>query len=139
MSLKSWKQEFYPITASEAADTLDLVGAVKHAIQKWTGLRKENLDKHECRQNDRNKFRVMYKRSRFQVDTESCSLCQMFLDRNFNCNGCPLFESRGEIRCDGEMAKERNSPYNEWLDTGNPAPMLRALRKALKWAKEHQG
>ena len=78
MSMKTWKEEFYPIKA----DKCKKKDALKHSLQKWIGLRKSNMIKHElnyyiskktelaqycilCDEND----------SCFCVDDSSCALC----------------------------------------------------------------
>lgn len=135
MSLKTWKKEFYPITALQAKRTLDVVGLVEHAIQKWTGLKKSNLQKHDGYKADSMYWVNFGEGSYLDVTTETCSLCREFWQEF--CTGCPLYESRGQARCDQQLDKEKDSPYGTWMDTGSPSSMLKALRKALKWAKEH--
>ena len=42
MSIESWKEEFYPISAYEVAQNDDDLGMVNHCLQKWEGLKKSN-------------------------------------------------------------------------------------------------
>ena len=142
MSLKTWKQEFYPITALQAHKTLDLVGLVEHSIQKWIGLRKKNLEKHGLETYGFTYIRDSDDNS-FSVDAFSCSLCRRFVnfrkeEKEDDCFGCPIFESRGHVRCCEYSPKETtpDSPYAHWQWDENPEPMIRALRKALRWAKK---
>jgi len=44
MSLKTWKEEFYPVEAEDAAS--NPIEATKHSIQKWKGAMAESLEKH---------------------------------------------------------------------------------------------
>lgn len=44
MSLETWKQEFYPVSAEEAV--VDAIAAVNHSIKKWEGLRPNTLANH---------------------------------------------------------------------------------------------
>lgn len=139
MSLKSWKQEFYPITAWTAARRkLTPVQLVNHSLQKWTGLLAQNLSKHHM------DTYVVYVQQMddpskdLEISAESCSLCQAYVLKTSECSGCPLFESRGKVRCDMQKSRESNSPFGVWIDESNPIPMIRALKKALRWAEQHE-
>lgn len=140
MTLKSWKAEFYPITAGQAAKK-SLVEAVEHSIQKWNGLRKANLKKHNLEVGYLDRIEDE-DGDTLGIDVDSCALCKKFVVPNGKCDGCPLFESRGKVTCDNYTKKEfeeedGNHPFGEWCDWNNPVPMIRALKKALKWAKEN--
>lgn len=58
---------------------------------------------------------------------------------NKDCIGCPLFESRGKVRCWEYAPNETafDNPYSMLAWKGDPEPMIKALRKALRWAKKH--
>lgn len=43
MSLKTWKAEFYPITATQAATRGDLAAA-EHSLKKWEGALADGLE-----------------------------------------------------------------------------------------------
>ena len=51
MSLESWKNEFYPVSAGALAATPGVTDLqmVDHAIRKFEGLRLENLTKHDVK------------------------------------------------------------------------------------------
>lgn len=133
MSLKTWKKEFYPITAKQAAKK-SVVEAVEHSLTKWTGLKKSNLEKHDVHQYlasiEYDDYRVS-----MSIDDSSCALCQKFIAKNDSCYGCPLYIVRGENQCDWTVKNE--NPYREWTHNENPSLMIKYLRKALKWAKEN--
>jgi hypothetical protein len=41
------------------------------------------------------------------LQSDNCPLCQVFLVKNFNCSGCPVYEKTGTMSCE-------NSPYDVW-------------------------
>lgn len=139
MTLKTWKKEFYPVTAKRAAKG-SVVKAVEHSIRKWVGLRPSNLKRHGMVSywvsgdiaEEGHTLTFLY------IDGQSCSLCQKFVAVNYgDCSGCPLYESRGQVRCDCTGDTEGN-PYGAWRTKGDPMPMIKALRKSLKWIKENR-
>lgn len=122
MSLVTWKEEFYPVSANVVSkeDALD------HSIVKWTGLLKKNLEKHKLthmsKQIADSECRSMI------ISSCSCALCVHFED--IGCPGCPLYASLGQ-RCDST----RESVYQAFTTYHDPEPMLAALIKAKK---EHE-
>ena len=44
MSLKTWKKEFYPISASRVRK--DAIAAIEHSLRKWRGLTKDQMKRH---------------------------------------------------------------------------------------------
>jgi hypothetical protein len=128
MSLKTWKKEFYPIPASNSTKT----GSIAHSLQKWIGLLKKNLKKHEVYvdrigylidSNDESDF--------LPIDCASCSLCWHYYAKDSSiclCYGCPLYIALGNKKCD----LEENAPYTIWELTDDARPMINALRRALK-------
>lgn len=121
MSIKSWKEEFYPVSAMQVArDTprepkrsLDRA-LLEHSIKKWIGLRSTNIDKHGIR------YGVP-----IVIDASSCSLCRVYYTHGNDCDGCPLMTKQGP--CDRE-----NGPFRSSMRNGEPEPMIRALKRALK-------
>jgi len=134
MSMQTWKQEFYP---EEAYDVMnnggDDLALVEHSLQKWLGLLPENLEKHglqKLAQRWGTIAEVDNMVVRFCVDSNSCALCQGYVEKNNHCEGCPLFKHVGE-RC----GDSNTDPFSIWYDTGDPKPMIQALtevRDALK-------
>lgn len=133
MSLASWKAEYYPIDAQEAAAKGDLV-AVEHSIRKWEGLTPENLARHGCAKILRNISDE--DRQILQINDSTCSLCVLHYKKlnSEPCATCPIFLVH-EPCCDWPQ-----SPFTRWVATTSPHPMLRVLNQArdyvLAQAKE---
>lgn len=127
MSLASWKREFYPITAIQAAKTKDPGAIVEHSIRKWEGALPENLRKHGLRKMGIDPEISEVSGKRFPINFESCSLCRAYLSRRSACRECPIYLMRGHV-CAAE--------YGRWNATGDPKPMLRLLRRTLAWVKK---
>lgn len=104
MSEQSWKDEFYPIEATEVE--VDDLEAVNHSLQKWIGLRKENLQKHEINE------------PLIAIGSQSCALCHQYIVKNDDCIGCPLFRARIYIQCDERTPEEITSPWNSYKKNG---------------------
>lgn len=124
MSIKTWKDEFYPIEASEVED--DDVKLLEHSIRKWEGLRQENLDKHGVVQKCAHSIIKDRDGDYFSIDTTTCTLCCHYYDDKTDCKNCPLTQYL-EKPCDCD----NDSPYCIWCDTGDPEPMLEALKETL--------
>ncbi len=125
MSIKSWKQEFYPITAEQAARKGDLA-AIDHAYLKFRGTFPSNLKRHGC---EKWKCRVLFDDLEFCFGHTTCALCVRNTGPAFDmpdCYRCPLFVSGG-IEC-----SQDESAYREWEESNDPRPMLKALRAARK-------
>ena len=120
MSLKSWEKEFYPVTAEECAKGGGAVACLEHSIRKWTGLLPKNLAKHRMR-TMRYRPGITDGHRRIGIDSYTCALCQWAE----NCRGCPIRKDGG---CGG-------SALEAWYDKGNPRPMLRVMREALRAQK----
>ncbi len=126
MSINSWKAEFYKGRVKHAAR--NAVSATEHSIVKWTGLSPENLKKHGLIQSDDMLINEATQ-GMFQVGVSECALCEYDTDM---CSMCPLDAV-------GAGCSERNSPYHVWWQTGDNKPMMKALQKALKYAKRQAG
>lgn len=128
MSQATWEEEFYPIDASEwngnAKDSLhNQISATKHSLQKWKGLRKENLQKH------------VIKEVPISVTAYTCALCQLTdIDSEGGCDTCPLYRCRGGVRCDEETIDERHSPFHAYAAVfpSNPEPMILELERTIE-------
>lgn len=132
MSIRTWKEEFYPKRAQETtkAEALD------HSILKWIGLRPENLAKHEMRQDVFGCLRDTAGDKVF-VDSSTCALCHHhrgsnnYVDDNA-CNGCPLFEVRDRVQCDAARMREADAPYFLFMHGNDPEPMIVDLLRAKR-------
>lgn len=128
MSMKTWKEEFYPVPADQvsAEDALD------HSIRKWFGLTKENRERHGI-------MRILRLRKVFdaedndlEIGTCTCSLCQHYIGAGA-CLSCPFVKLMGK-RCDSNF----DGVYGEWGMNGDPEPMIFALL-FLKEMQETEG
>jgi hypothetical protein len=126
MSLESWKQEFYPKKAISFENIEltkeNLINALDHAIKKWEGITRENLQKHACF------VSFSEVRSRCDVlsvtiDSSTCSLCVMIRLLHSNCSKCPLYKHL-KTEC-----FEENEPYHVFEKTKSPIEMINALRE----------
>ena len=133
MSFQSWQKEFYP----KPADRTSKASATAHSLQKWLGLTKKNLKKHQCK--------MVYGRvlsesgGGLDIDAASCALCHHYFhyDRN-DCGKCPLYLVRGSVKCDHTMATEERDPYGLGTncDGGAPSRMIFWLRKAVQFSQK---
>ena len=121
MSLSTWKKEFYPITAIEAAKQGPRA-ALEHSIKKWEGGAVANCKKHGISIGKGIGKGIIYD---FSFDGESCALCKLFLGDP--CEGCPLYIALGHNVCD-----DPRQPYSTFIHTGSVRSMLAALRKARR-------
>ena len=138
MSLQSWKEEFYPISAREIAkivedresdiSTKSKIELVEHSLRKWEGNKSKNLRKHKMRKDWSNSIEDEY-RNYFEVDSSSCSLCKVFHERGNGsvCEECPLSIARGGLACD-EDDDSGGSPWHR-SRRGNPQNMILWLNK----------
>lgn len=123
MSLDTWKAEYYPIPAEKATRTWKM--AMEHSLRKWTGRREENLKKYNMKAKlwgvitDRRK-------NTFTFADNTCALCvKSGYEGNARaCVKCALKQYLGEECYEG--------PWDEFMATGNPEPMIKALRGTLK-------
>lgn len=138
MSIKTWKAEFYPITANRASKA----DAAEHSLRKWTGLLKKNLKKHNL-ENSWGMLVEEGKASCFPIDTTTCALCRRFynfdeFDEKHECGDCPLFKVRGDVRCDDPLKSEDYSPFTHFSNTSDPKPMIHWLKKAVAYEKKKE-
>ena len=131
MSMKSWKKEFYPVPAKEVPEE----EALDHSIQKWKGLQKDNLARHELIHDDDRLISDSDESNSLKIDSESCALCIHHAIGKGTCERCPLFLALG-MSCDYGWHGE--SPYGIFVNGGNAKPMLAALLKAKKITKKKE-
>lgn len=129
-----WLLEFYPISADECAEQSP-EKALDHSLQKWTGLRKANLDRHgvklryyEVQTTDHQTVLSVY--------GQTCALCRAYQEDDPVCKRCPLAISRGGVSCDQETQEEfdndQHSPWGAFCRLDDVEPMIAALEKAKK-------
>lgn len=113
MSESTWLAEYYPVPAWQAAG--DSITAIRHSLKKWEGLTQISLASHGLEYPP------------IDIDASTCALCK-FTDAiaRGGCEGCPLYELLGDVDC-----SEDGAPYQEYDDSGDPTPMIDALRNTL--------
>lgn len=123
MSIKTWKKEFYPISAEKVKSQKK---AVEHAILKWTGLLPKNREKHGLVTGS-GPYYIYYYDGRvqyfFEICSDTCALCLLTVD---NCRRCKI------TKVTGAACTKTNGPWAKWADNKDPKPMLKVLRKVLK-------
>jgi hypothetical protein len=123
MTISTWKAEFYLVLARNAKDP------EAHSLQKWVGLRKENLDKHGLKA-DCNRLHGKDV-GMFTLGSENCALCETYYDDGSHtpCVDCPLCKHLG-YACDS--VKVEDAPWRVFTVQGNPEPMIAALMAIQK-------
>lgn len=124
MSLKTWREEFYPVEAADVSRR----SALAHSLRKWEGMRPAALEKHGV---ERLGADLVHGASEFTVDSASCALCVHHLYDD-DCTTCPLFKVRGGVRCDQSASGEEMPPYAAFIVRGDPEPMIRLLKLAKR-------
>lgn len=106
MSVESWKEEFYPVDAEDAASSDS--EALAHSIKKWEGLTEESLRKHGLKEVPIN------------MGSNTCALCVRHIEEE--CMDCPIVR-REHLRC-GYIG----SVYAHYLVNRDPQPTINLLR-----------
>jgi hypothetical protein len=132
MSYKTWSKEFYPCCADSPEARAK---PTAHSLQKWIGLRPENLAKHGVSFTD-GVVTGEGRESALRIDAKSCALCAKHYDTDAEerevddpdwsgtpeCEECPLHEVRGNTACDRLMSGEHHSPYSKGTNGNPPDP-----------------
>ena len=120
MSAQTWLEEFVP----DVAFPDDLV-ALKYALKKYVGARRENLEKHQVKHLY---CEILYQGfSFYRYDTSTCYFCHQY--RSSPCISCPLYKVY-DHSCDGP-----DSPYGEFIK-GDPEPMINLISMAISKLEE---
>lgn len=140
MSLKTWRQEFYPQNARVAA-ALGEREALEHSKRKWLGLLRENLKRHHVAVypepiylvEERHKDRVTLGALRnstlvVPISTSSCALCQRHIGM---CSDCSLYEAIGGPCCSSAVPPTGASPFEAFYLDGDAQPMLNFIEEAI--------
>lgn len=144
MSLKSWKEEFYPVDAEDVSEE----DALEHSLRKWIGVKPENLKKHNVfkRYGLRHITDPNDKYDYMNIDSESCALCywhfynsrdNVDVDAPDQCETCPLYKQRGGLACDESTHSDssdpffNDSPYSDFTERNNPQPMIDLIQGAI--------
>lgn len=139
MSYETWRAEFYPIDAERCPKDQ----AIQHSLRKWEGLRPENLERHGLTLTDLHSV-AENGDTKLGIDSESCALCihyhlyeyerEVELEDDEYCLTCPLAIVRGDFPCDHKTQDEEHGPWQEWMRSANPEPMIFWLKKTLEEA-----
>ncbi len=127
MSLESWKQLYYPVTAKEAA-TFHPIDVILHSLTKWRGLRPAVLAEYDI---EISPLRLLD--NTFQITGLTCSLCAKYYDYSVDdeviaCSSCPLAQL-------GVSKTDCYVEYRHWRHSLDPEPMIALLEKALQTAE----
>jgi hypothetical protein len=107
MSLQTWLNEF----------------GTKTDLEKFIGLRKENIEKHGCFLNEDCDVEDS-EGNVFMVNGESCQICDDYFNTEKSCGICPL--GKIERGCYDDI-----SPWRKWKACKDPEPMIEALTQIL--------
>jgi len=131
MSIKSWKEEFYPVPAQKVSKK----DAIKHSLTKWLGLTKENLEKHGLRSHwggllaiDPGAHKIF-----FTIDDNTCALCHHYMEYQNDepCINCPLVKNHF-VTSEGCGQGDTDDIYSQFRsEKNNPLPMIKALKYCL--------
>jgi hypothetical protein len=129
MSLESWKEEFYPVSATYSMQSEDDLVLVDHCLRKWNGALPKNRKAHGV------EFAFGFIIDKEAKDSlcfngDSCALCQKYvfsscLDEDDH--HCPIVRYTGR-RCD------YGSPYD--LAKKSPSVMVKLLKQIRKFLQE---
>ena len=133
MSMKTWREEFYPVSAGTARRR-SWRWAAKHSLRKWEGLKEESLRKHDVRYSPEDNAVVDADGARLKLTYDTCALCQKAeeleeaIPGKSWCNLCPL-------ACVGYSCNAHNSAYNRAI-AFDPVERSCGLRDLIKGLKE---
>lgn len=131
MSLKTWMDEFYPITAEEVASEGTPLEIAQHSLTKWTGVRPENLEHHGLTRKGSRIYDTLndrWDKPFIILDDESCSLCVRHYQGDDGCTGCPIQLRTGRTCHDKYYAAIRQ-------DYQTVEPMIELLTKTVEFVK----
>lgn len=124
MSIESWKEEFYPISAHKVLP----FDALEHSLRKWEGFRDENLAKHGLdvsRHFGIKQDFINEDEAENFIGVNTCACCVHWYTKG--CVGCPLYHARNDQKC--YMGDE--SPYTIFQRSADPEPMIALIEKAI--------
>lgn len=158
MSIQTWIEEFYPITAETFISSFKFrsdinsrmkelydIELLKHALLKWEGLRKDNLKKHNVYKSynsikdihsDINQIKELNEKlitnQEISISSVTCTLCIEY-DHNIYCGTCPIRYktnqcSTGNIDI---FTNETRYAYGEFLHNDDPEPMIKILKETI--------
>lgn len=142
MSIRTWKDEYYPDVVDENNRFPDWNAAIDSAILKWSGLLPDILLHHEIYQDTFHGKVLKDGWETFDVDCTSCGLCKLSKD---DCEECPITAvTKGrtcfeDIECDPDLSNDIGalSEYARFTEHGDPIPMIKLLDKTKEFMQTH--
>jgi len=139
MSIESWKEEFYPVSARECAPDEE----IEHSLKKWKGLLIENVNKHGLVYSFGD-LKEVESPVIFPIDNTTCALCVKYHTRydeeeEESCKECPIVIATGVVCYDAASPYRGSTPWFEWIGNHNPKPMIKMLEDTLEYHKIHKG
>ena len=132
VSINSWKREFYQGRLKDAAKTA--LGAAKHSLRKWRGLKPKNLAKHNL---TNRAFGIVNidTNATFDITAYTCALCLRARDAwsELDCNSCAYKLANGY-----DCGSNYDSGWHLWCDEQDPSKMIKELKKTIKFIKKNQ-
>lgn len=125
-----WLSKAYPTEAEHTQPD----HAIQHSLTKWEHLRPEILVAHGLRPRRSGIIEIATGETILFTSDDTCALCHhhlRYLNDAAPCITCPLYILRDGYRCDDALPAEESSPYEHFLTTGDPEPMIELLRAAL--------
>lgn len=123
MSISSWKQQYFFISASAAAKN-GAVAALGHSYLKYTGLLTRNLRRHKLKYDTTD---ILLRDPKTKdvlpiLGIDNCALCQFYLVDRESCAGCPIFKNSGS------MCSDPDSTYGKLVGTrGDRQTLIKKL------------
>jgi len=123
-----WLKRFYPVPAALVRKR----DALAATILKWSGLWPKVLKRYGITRNRGDLFAGG--KEILALGNSTCHLCAYFETQDilgqWECmNTCPIVQEAGK------SCYDCGSGYHYFLKTGDPGPLLRTLRRALKRQK----
>ncbi len=145
--VEDWFAKYYPCDPHGEMTTKE---AIEHSLKKWEGLTEEGLGSHLTIEEggvvvwfSREKFELGYV-VLLSIDSSSCSLCRVFYSddteddiavrdrKRYYCKSCPLrkvISNPCDYTTASEIAGGTYGPYQHFMETKDPKPMLELLRR----------
>jgi hypothetical protein len=118
VTVETWNDEYYWISSTKLAADARATDAhlLVHSIAKWTGLRLENVRRHN------------FIAHAYWYDPDE-ALCARYLQANTPqpCAACPVAQLRGGVSCHSPAPGEARSPWAQYIVGKDPEPMINTM------------
>jgi len=137
MSIKSWKEKYYPIPANQ----VEKKDAVQHSLLKWEGLQSDVLIEYGLNRSAEIYQIEDFEGATFEVTADTCALCLLYYDEEkehegppkLMCEKCPIYEEQG-CSCTSPTG-DGPSQWGAWI-RGDARPMLEILQQVKERENE---